>query len=148
MLRLYRQAFMNEGHASLHDARFPGLTIYWRRKDLMQIEAALAASAAVLEMLAFVSRGKARLFVGAPAAWTDASFEGLRVEGAFLVGAERRDGRVARLTVRAEAGGRLALVNPWPGEARLVRGRRAARVAGPVLAVSLRPGEEATLLPA
>jgi len=152
MLRLYRRAFMNEGFASLHDARFPGLTVFWRRRDLMQIEAALAAAAAVLELLAHTAQGVLHLFAGAPAEWADASFENLRVEGACLVSAERRNRRVEQVRIRSEAGGALRIANPWAAAgsgARLVRGRTAETLPPqPILTVSLEPGEEAVLLPA
>ncbi len=50
--------------------------------------------------------------------WTgaDAKFENLRAKGAFLLSAEMKDGKVVRVSVTSEKGGRLRLVDPFGGE--------------------------------
>ena len=149
-LHLYRRAFMNQGYASLHDACFAGFTLMYGREDLMQIEAALAASAAVLEMLGHTAQGTVRLFEGVPSDRPDAAFENLRVEGAFLISAERTQGRVDEVRVRAEAGGALRLANPWGGQqkVRVVReGREEALASAAVLELDLARDEEVRFLP-
>ena len=150
LLRLFRQAFLTAGHGSRHDACIAGLT-YWHNRDYMQVEAALAASAAVMEMLAHTRGGVLRLFPGAPREGGDASFENLRVEGAFLVSAERRDGRLARARVLSEAGGVLRLEDPGQGDAAplsVVRSAGARELDWrPFYDIPLRKGEEITLLP-
>ena len=47
--------------------------------------------------------------------WTgaDAKFENLRTKGCFLVSAELKDGKVVRVEVKSEKGGRFRLVNPF-----------------------------------
>ena len=49
--------------------------------------------------------------------WTgaDAKFENLRAKGCFLVSAEMKGGRVVRVEVKSEKGGRLRLVDPSGG---------------------------------
>ncbi len=50
--------------------------------------------------------------------WTgaDAKFENLRVKGCFLLSAEMKDGKVVRVSVTSEKGGRLRLVDPFGGK--------------------------------
>ena len=49
--------------------------------------------------------------------WTgaDAKFENLRAKGCFLVSAEMKGGKVVRVSVKSEKGGRLRLVDPTAG---------------------------------
>ena len=44
----------------------------------------------------------------------DGSYVNLRAQGAFLVSAERKDGKVTMLTILSETGSPLALESPWP----------------------------------
>ena len=46
--------------------------------------------------------------------WTgaDAKFENLRAKGCFLVSAEMKGGKVVRVEVKSEKGGRFRLVDP------------------------------------
>jgi len=113
LLDTFRRVFMTPGHASTHDARFGGLTTMDSRPDVMQVEAAAGAAAAVMEMLLHTSGGVLRIFPAIPPTWTDASFTGIRAEGAFLVDAELKAGRINGVRIRGEAGGLLRLQNPW-----------------------------------
>ena len=65
------------------------------------IETPLAAAHAIHEMLLQSHGGTIRVFPALPGAWRNVAFAGLRAEGAFLVSAVRRDGRVT--TVRVES---------------------------------------------
>jgi len=59
----------------------------------------------------------------------DASFDGLRAYGAFLVSGRLTGGRVEWVQVVSERGRRCYMENPWPGEkVRLVRNGRVAEV--------------------
>ncbi len=81
--------------------------------------------------------------------WTgaDAKFENLRAKGCFLVSAEMKDGKVVRVSVKSEKGGRLRLVDPMVGRAALcppppgwTRGK--TRNSGePTLERDFKPGE-------
>jgi alpha-L-fucosidase 2 len=82
------------------------------------LEGNFAAAAGIQEMLLQSHRGVIELFPAVPAAWPRAAFSTLRAEGAFLVSAEMNGGRVTRLEVVSERGGRLKL--RLPGEAALV----------------------------
>jgi len=80
------------------------------------LEGNFAAAAGLQEMLLQSYSGAIRVFPAIPDAWQDVSFEKLRAEGAFVVSAERRAGRVTFVEIRAEAGGTCRLENPF-GEA-------------------------------
>jgi len=54
--------------------------------------------------------GALRVFPAVPTAWTDAAFDRLRADGAFLVSAVRRDGRTAWVRIESLAGEPCRLV--------------------------------------
>lgn len=82
------------------------------------LEGNFAAAAAIQEMLLQSHRGVVEVFPAVPAGWGRAEFATLRAEGAFLVSAAMEGGRVTRLEVVSERGGRLRV--RLPGEAELV----------------------------
>jgi hypothetical protein len=140
LLHAFRRFFMSAGHYSTHDAVARGFTVRTGNPGIMQVEAALGASAAVLELLAETnapSGGVLRVFGGAPAhhpAWRDVAFQGLLADGAFLLDARREDGRTVEVRVVSRAGGRLRLADPFgedgtierdtaPGEEIVLRAR-------------------------
>ena len=52
----------------------------------------------------------------------DASFHGIRVEGAFLVSSSMKDGQVGEVTIVSEKGRELKLLNPWKGREVKIKG--------------------------
>jgi alpha-L-fucosidase 2 len=64
-------------------------------------------------MLLQSHNGIIRVFPAVPADWKDISFENLRTEGAFLVSATRKRGRVGSITIRSERGGVARVKSPW-----------------------------------
>lgn len=149
-LEIFRRLFMTPGYASTHDARVPGFTVMDSRPDIMQVEAAEGAAAAILEMLLHTAGDVLRIFPAVPPAWRDLSFARIRAEGAFLVSAERGNGRTSRIELRSEAGAPLRLANPWSGGPLLIRrdGRPPQRTQGRTLDLETRPGEVLELVPA
>lgn len=79
------------------------------------LEGNFAMPAALQEMLLQSHSGVVELFPAVPESWKDIEFRTLRAEGAFLVSARRAAGRVVRVEVTAEQGGRLRLVSPKDG---------------------------------
>lgn len=209
LLETWERLFTNEGHGTLHDPAFPGITLLGtgptkRRKqapnpriipgaegaqsaapaanaagpaahssgaepafpgaaasfvknsrsaphEIMQMDAGMAATAAVMEMLLFTSRGVNHVFSGIPSSWKNASFQNLRTEGAFAVGASLNDGKVRWVTVKSEIGGPFRLKNPFPGPSRVRRANGAvekllASESG-VFTLVLGAGETAELSP-
>lgn len=150
LLEIWDRVFTNEGHGTLHDAHFPGFTLIGASKsrggrEIMQIEAGMAAAAAIMDMLLHTRRGVHYLSAGAPTPWSEVSFSNMRTEGAFLVSASRHAGRVREIQVVAERSGPFLLANPWHGEAVVVRGASKERISGPVLRIEMQPGEVITI---
>ena len=81
----------------------------WTYKP-MTLEGNFAAAAGLQEMLLQSHNDVIAVFPAIPENWKDATFTDLRAEGAFLVSAELREGRLHSLTVRAEADGQCRLL--------------------------------------
>jgi hypothetical protein len=143
LLGIYRRCFLNAGYASSHDAQFRGFTLMAGRPEIMQIEATMAASAAVLELLVHSVEGTLRIFPAVPRWWRDVSFDGIRTDGAFLVSGRMEDRKVQVVRILSEAGCRLRLVNPFPGGlCTLGRGDGVAtQFQGEILDLETKPGE-------
>lgn len=93
------------------------------------LEGNFAMPAGLNEMLIQSHAGRVVLFPAVPAKWKDAEFRGLRAEGAFVISAVRRGGKVIRVEVTAEKGGKLRL----------------ERERGRVVEIDMRPGEHRVL---
>ncbi|MBR0238706.1 MAG: hypothetical protein IJQ39_11485 [Thermoguttaceae bacterium] len=83
--------------------------------------------------------------------WTgaDAKFENLRAKGCFLLSAEMKDGKVVRVSVTSEKGGRLRLVDPFGGETvpdGWTRGKT-RNSAEPTIERDFKPGETVVIHP-
>ena len=76
----------------------------------------MAACSAVQEMVLQSYGGVIRIFPAIPATWKDASFYGLRADGAFIVSASKRSGNIDRLEIKSEKGGVLSVENPFGKE--------------------------------
>ncbi len=150
LLESWERVFTNSGHGTLHDADIPGFTLFGKgyadkhafagNKEVMQIEAGLAATAAIQEMLLHTRRGVTHVFPAVPTRWRRAAFQGMRTDGAFLISAEREDWRTVRVTVESPHGGTLRLANPWPAT-RLTRGGETTTLTGAVLEIPMTAGE-------
>ena len=73
------------------------------------LEGAMGAADAVQTLLLQSAPGRLRLFPALPQAWTDASFAGLRADGAILVSAAVENGRLARVRLSPQAPARIRL---------------------------------------
>ena len=146
-LHWWRNGFVNAGRAPLHDAAFPGISdigspdpIETPAEDhpheIMQCDAAMGAISAIAELLVQVRGDTLWVTPALPATWRDFSFDGVRVEGGFRVGATIEGGYVRE----------IRLQNDRDAVARLAWGRR--RLAGeaggrssPITEVSVKAGE-------
>jgi alpha-L-fucosidase 2 len=86
------------------------------------LEGNFAAAAGVQEMLLQSHSGTIRVFPAIPKDWQDVSFAKLRAEGAFVISAERKGGRVVSVEILAEVGGTCRLENPFGAAAYDVQG--------------------------
>ena len=57
--------------------------------------------------------GYLELFPAIPSNWKDVSFKTMRAEGAFLVSAEKKNGKVEMLSILSEKGGSLKIKSPF-----------------------------------
>ncbi len=134
-IRSHIRAFVNvNGYSLLGPSRFRGLAPYmeerpgpeWKIK-LPNSESGGSFCAGINELLLRSLSGNTdgrplmRVFPSIVPAWSEVRISRLRAQGAFLVTAELRDGRTAYVLIESEAGTECQLVNPWPGEAVVVK---------------------------
>ena len=114
--------FTNEGWGTLHNADFAGTgsfhdgSLETRQKpengEEMQMDATMGFLIAITEMLVQNRRDGIHILPKIPRRWKEFSFDGIRTEGAFLVGATVASGKVVEVRVKSEKGGKLRL---FPG---------------------------------
>lgn len=145
LLKIWKRFFTNEGNGTLHDVRYPGISIMGlgrnTDREIMQIEAGMAAITAVQEMLLQNIKGVIRVFPGVPGDWRNVSFKGMRAEGAFLISAERKAGKTDKITILSEKGSHLRIENNI-GEVVLVsREGRGEVISGKIIELDTQAGE-------
>ncbi|WP_308637871.1 glycosyl hydrolase family 95 catalytic domain-containing protein [Paenibacillus silvisoli] len=147
-LQLLRSSFTMRGYATRHNSLYEGLT-YFHSGDIMQLDAGIAASAAVLEMLVHSRRETLHVFPGLPDSVADAVFYGVRAEGAFLVSGRKSDGQIDYIRIQSEKGARLRLANPFPNEAAILEAEdgTCSEHYGPLIELPTTIGQTITLLP-
>lgn len=77
------------------------------------LEGNFAFASGIQEMLLQSHTGTIRVFPAIPSSWSDVSFENLRAMGAFLVSAEKRNGKIVKLRIYPEQGGILRIAYPF-----------------------------------
>jgi alpha-L-fucosidase 2 len=151
LLEIWRKFFTNEGHGTLHNVNYPGISVMGmggsKDKEIMQIEAGMAAVTAVQEMLLQNVKGVIRIFAGVPKSWKSVSFRGMRAEGAFLIDAIRKAGETRRVKVLSEKGSHLKIENNIAETVLVKRRGREEAVSGEIIELDTREGERITLIP-
>ena len=153
-LHWWKSTFTNIGHGTLHDADFGGSTAWnhnalctpdFRRtpdfKEIMQMDAGMGAVTAILELLVQCRQDGITILPSLPKHWSDLTFDGIRTEGAFLVGGTVRQGKLYEVRVTSLAGGPLELVHGLGSVWRL----NGKKQQGPRLSRMTNPGEQLTL---
>jgi alpha-L-fucosidase 2 len=148
LLEIWERVFMNESHAAVREPIFAGFTAPGGsgaarsdRHEILNLDALMAATGQILELLLHTRRGVNHLFGGAPQRWKNVSFDNIRTEGAFEVGATRRNGHVVRVSVKANTAGVFRLANPWGGKVSVQRAKGVSSVQGTVLEIPLTADE-------
>ncbi|AQG81860.1 hypothetical protein AWR27_22690 [Spirosoma montaniterrae] len=150
-LHYWKDNFTNEGRGTLHNANNNGNSIMgapdWTKekqnREIMQLDGGFGALNAVLELLVQSRDDGIYVLPGLPRTWRELSFERIRTDGAFQIGATVRDNKVAEIRVKSLAGGALRLVHGL-GEQYQVNGKI---MQGNTLERSCQPGEELILKP-
>lgn len=99
MLEQYRRFFTGPNYASRHDAVYDGFTLLRGNPRIMQIDAAMGAVTAILEMLAHERNGEIILAPAVPEDWGDVAFGNLRLPGGRFASGSRRKGKWITLEV-------------------------------------------------
>jgi hypothetical protein len=152
LLEIWERIFMNEGHAAVLEPIFAGFTApggsrsaQAGRNEILNLDAFMATTGQILELLLSTRHGVNYLFAGAPQRWKYVSFDNIRTEGAFEVGATRRNGSVLRVSVKANTAGVFRLANPWSGRTSVQRVKGSASQQGVVLEIALAADERVEL---
>lgn len=109
------------------------------------LEGNFAFAAALQEMLLQSHTGKIHIFPALPNDWKDLSFEKLRAEGAFIVSASLRGGKLAHAEIMAEQGGTLQVINSFGPEYQLKVGDKYLQDTEGIWKVTLSKGEKCTI---
>jgi len=145
-LRIFAECFClpNSFHANGDQSKSGKSKMTYRPFTL---EGNFAFASGVQEMLLQSHAGVVRVFPAVPDSWPDVSFDSLRAEGAFLVSAARKAGKVVEVRIRSEKGGRIRLENPFPGLGFKVSGAAPGAVPGGARLVEaeMRPGDTLVL---
>lgn len=130
-LHHYRLVFANEGRGPLHNAAFAGVSAIddgalgqpdfarppgFERHEIMQMDAAMGALTAICALLVQDRGDRLHVVDRRPAQWRDVEFDGIRMPGAFLVGATVRHGRLVEVRVTSLAGYPLRIEHGLGGE--------------------------------
>ncbi len=148
--------FTNEGGGPLHNADFPGGSVIdngalrtpdFRRpphfREIMQMDAAMGFLSAVMELLVQSRRDGIHVLPSIPKGWREFAFDGIRTEGAFLVGATVERGVPVSIRVKSLAGGHLVL---WHSLGSRWRVRGGVEEEGAVFRATMDPGEAMELI--
>jgi len=148
-LHWWYDVYTNYGGGTTHNADCAGCTSWddgslWQpefRKtepfpEIMQMDAGMGALTAVLELLVQCRNDEIHVVPRLPSRWHTLRFDGVRAEGAFIVGATVNQHHVQEVRVTSEAGGPLVLVHGMP--ACTINGKRHD---GPRLALATRAGQ-------
>lgn len=118
-LHFWKDNFTNEGRGTLHNANNNGTSFLgapdWTKekqnREIMQLDGGFGALNAVLELLVQSRDEGIYVLPGLPRTWRELSFDRIRAEGAFQVGATVQEGRVQEIRVKSLAGGKLRLAH-------------------------------------
>ena len=109
MLHAWETFFTNPGYGSRHDVYHPGFSLMRRGtngqrmgvsgdahgEEIMQMDGAMAAVTAIMELLVHDVNGKTEYFRGCPESWQKVSFRKIRLADGRSVSAERVNGKVS-----------------------------------------------------
>lgn len=149
-LHWWHNVYTNYGYGTTHNADCAGCTGWddgslWQPgfckvepfPEVMQMDAGLGVVTAVLELLVQCRDGVIHVLPRLPSRWHELRFDGIRTEGAFLIGATVERYQVREVRVTSMAGGTLELVHGMP-----VCEVNGTRHAGPRLSISTRAGQK------
>ncbi|WP_215225098.1 glycosyl hydrolase family 95 catalytic domain-containing protein [Echinicola shivajiensis] len=105
------------------------------------LEGNFAFASGIQEMLIQSHTGIIKIFPAIPKSWDDLSFTDLRTYGAFLISAEKGNGKVVSVKVKSEKGGLLKLDNPFKTKNIKINNSKSYKWEGNVLVIETQPEE-------
>ena len=144
--------FLNEGRGSLHDAAFQGISNIsspgWHNipeiennREKMQLDASFGALSAVLDLLVYNKGGVVYVLPKIHRDWTEFDFEGIVAEGGFVIGADVKENRTQKISVKSKFGGSLKLAHGLGDNYKV----NDLEMSGTILEKEFEPGEEITI---
>jgi hypothetical protein len=117
LLNIWKEVFVNESLATVYLPKFRGLSAHRRTdmfkpketSEIMQLDGTMAGATAILEMLVHEEQGVVHVFPAVPDEWLNISFKNIRLPGAFLISAERKNGKLTSLIIKSLKGGTVKL---------------------------------------
>lgn len=152
ILQVWRKMFINEGMATVYIPRFRGLSVHrsslkeLRKKplettEIMQLDGTMGTATALYEMLVHTRGGVTHIFPGIPDDLKDISFSNIRLLGAFLIGAERKDFKLRSVSVKSLIGGEITIYTDGNPKMKLSRGgQKNIQIQLPI-SLNCKPGE-------
>ena len=121
-LLYWYQNFLNEGKGTLHNAAFGGVSNIsspgWhnipeieRNREIMQLDAGFGALSAVLDLLVHQKGEVVYVLPKIHRDWKNLDFDGIAVEGGFLIGATVDENKTKTITVESKFGGTFKLAH-------------------------------------
>ena len=151
-LDLWHRMFTNKDRGAVEMSYITGLTNWASNPENdrmpMQMDAEMGAVNAIQEMLIHTVRGVLTVFPAVPRAWKDISFKNMRTEGAFLVSADMKNGKIESIEITGEKGGIIKIKNNIAGKV-VIRGkqRKEQRKEDEVLEIETKEGERLEVRP-
>jgi alpha-L-fucosidase 2 len=120
-LHYWKENYTNEGRGTLSNANTNGTSLLgspdWelekQNREVMQLDAGFGALNAVLELLVQSRDDGIYVLPNRPRTWQNLSFDDVRTDGSFLIGATVKEGTVTEVRVKSLAGGKLTLIHPF-----------------------------------
>ena len=101
LLKTFKTFFTNSSSGSFHDARYPGLTLFYGEKEVMQMDGLMGCVCAIQDLLVCCREGVADFFRGIPENWKESSFRDFHLPGGFKAGGHYRGKENWEITVTA-----------------------------------------------
>ncbi len=106
------------------------------------LEGNMAFASGVQEMLLQSHAGYINVFPAVPPDWKEISFEKFRAIGAFIVSAKQTGGKVDRVEIISEKGGKLRILNPFEKGYQLEGNSQEATEKNGIIELETLPGEK------
>ncbi len=112
------------------------------------LEGNFAFASGIQEMLIQSHADYIHIFPAIPSSWETVSFDKLRAMGAFLVSAEKKEGKIVSIKVESEQGNRLRMKSPFSSKRVLVNGKEYTISDNGMIEVDTKKGEIVVLMEA